>query len=227
MHVISVHFTGKDEGVEQYEVELFRTFSKQVHYGDAKTPHEFAPVIFQSLVAMIEWPGWLTDSVEALKAVLYKDGSISHWAPTEFHPQPQQDLDNGWEVIPDTTIPVYDHVMLESLHMPAIHDIWLLVLDWVEVTTSLTWSTLWGNFILADFFFTSLDIHSTIGAMLSLLQAHLHFEEVINAILAGTLTHEKVQIQVASQLLTFIANCTVVDRHDLSFLGFTCPLLVG
>ncbi|KZT04196.1 uncharacterized protein LAESUDRAFT_761316 [Laetiporus sulphureus 93-53] len=105
-----VHFAGKEEGVEQYEVKLFRTFSDQVHCGDTKTPCEFMPVIFQPLVAMIEWPGWLTDGVEALKAVLYEDGSISHWAPTEFYPQPQEDLDDGWEVIPHTTIPVYDYV---------------------------------------------------------------------------------------------------------------------
>ncbi|KZT10229.1 uncharacterized protein LAESUDRAFT_755736 [Laetiporus sulphureus 93-53] len=110
MSIISVHFAGKEEGVEQYEVELFRTFSDQVHYRDAKTPREFTPVIFQPLVAMIERPGWLTDSVEALKAVLYEDGSISHWAPTEFHPQPQEDLDAEWEVVPHTTIPVYGHV---------------------------------------------------------------------------------------------------------------------
>ncbi|KZT06177.1 uncharacterized protein LAESUDRAFT_759712 [Laetiporus sulphureus 93-53] len=95
MCIISVHFTGKEEGIEQYEVELFRTFSDQVHYGDTKTPREFTLVIFQPLVAIIEWPGWLTDSVEALKAVLYEDGSISHWTPTEFHPQPQEDLDDG------------------------------------------------------------------------------------------------------------------------------------
>ncbi|KZT01124.1 uncharacterized protein LAESUDRAFT_764047 [Laetiporus sulphureus 93-53] len=109
-HVISVHFTDKEEGVEQYEVELFRTFSDQVSYGDIKTPREFTSVIFQPLVAMIEWPGWLTDDVDALKVVLYEDGSISHWAPTEFHPQPQEDNDDGWEVIPHTTIPVYDYV---------------------------------------------------------------------------------------------------------------------
>ncbi|KZT08294.1 uncharacterized protein LAESUDRAFT_757544 [Laetiporus sulphureus 93-53] len=98
MRVISVRFAGKEEGVEQYEVELFRMFSDQVCYGDAKTPREFTPVVFQSLIAMIEWPGWLTDGVEALKA------------PTEFHPQPQKDFDDGWEVVPHTTIPVYDHV---------------------------------------------------------------------------------------------------------------------
>ncbi|KZT00220.1 uncharacterized protein LAESUDRAFT_764814, partial [Laetiporus sulphureus 93-53] len=96
--ILSIRFVGKEEGVEQYEVELFRTFSNQVHYRDAKTPREFTPVIFQPLVAMIEKPGWLTDGVEALKAVLYEDGSISHWAPTEFHPQPQEDLDAEWEV---------------------------------------------------------------------------------------------------------------------------------
>ncbi|KZT11116.1 uncharacterized protein LAESUDRAFT_754809 [Laetiporus sulphureus 93-53] len=110
MRIISVHFADKEEGVEQYEVELFRTFSDQVHYGDTKTPREFTPVIFQPLVAMIEQPGWLTDGVDALKAVLYEDGSISHWAPTEFHPQPQEDLDEEWEVVPHTTVPVYDYV---------------------------------------------------------------------------------------------------------------------
>ncbi|KZT05017.1 uncharacterized protein LAESUDRAFT_760741 [Laetiporus sulphureus 93-53] len=57
MHIISVRFTSKEEGIEQYEVELFRTFSDQVHYGDVKTPREFTLIIFQPLVAMIEQPG--------------------------------------------------------------------------------------------------------------------------------------------------------------------------
>ncbi|KZT12180.1 uncharacterized protein LAESUDRAFT_754668 [Laetiporus sulphureus 93-53] len=81
-----IHFTGKEEGVEQYEVELFRMFFDQVTYGDVKTPHEFTSVIFQPLITMIEHPGWLTDGVKKLEAVHYQDRSISHWAPTDFHP---------------------------------------------------------------------------------------------------------------------------------------------
>ncbi|KZT00491.1 uncharacterized protein LAESUDRAFT_718099 [Laetiporus sulphureus 93-53] len=111
--------------------------------------------------------------------------------------------------------------------MPAIRDVWLSVLDWVGVTANPAWSTLWGDFIPAGFLFTSLGVRSTAGTMLSLPQAHSRFEDIINVILAGTLTCKKAQVQVASQLLTFTANCTIVDCRDPSFLGFTHPLLVG
>ncbi|KZT01559.1 uncharacterized protein LAESUDRAFT_763682 [Laetiporus sulphureus 93-53] len=101
-----IRFVDKEEGVEHYEIELFRTFFNQVTYRDVKTPHELMPVIFQPLITMIECPRWLTDGVDELEAVRYEDRSISHWAPTGFHPHHQEDLDD-WEVVHHTTILVY------------------------------------------------------------------------------------------------------------------------
>ncbi len=76
--IISIRFMGKEEGIAQYEVKQFRTFSDQVTYGDAKMPREFTPVIFQPLIAMIEYPGWLTNGVDELEPVHNQDGSIMH-----------------------------------------------------------------------------------------------------------------------------------------------------
>ncbi len=46
-------------------------------------------------------------------------------------------------------------------------------------------------------------------------------------ILASTLTCKKAQVQVTSQLLTFITDCTIIDHCNPLFMGFTCPLFIG